>query len=113
MNHLCCGAKFKGSQCESILGKSCSQAFSVTFAKLQYPSTNPWLTSLGTFGRGTEDARFGEAHLMGALPHTNSIHSLPAWGMCRRRHGENEQEQQERMNRGRSMRTLFHKWSGC
>lgn len=44
MNHLCCGAKFKGSQCESILGKSCSQAFSVTFAKLQYPSTNPWLT---------------------------------------------------------------------
>lgn len=40
-----------------------------------------------------------EANLIGSLPHTNSIQLLPALSTCRRRHGENEQEQQEHMNR--------------
>lgn len=41
----------------------------------------------------------GEANLIGTLPHANSIQLLPVFSTCRRRHGENEQEQQERMNR--------------
>lgn len=36
--------------------------------------------------------------LIGTLPHTDSIQSLPALSTCRRRRGENEQEQREHMN---------------
>lgn len=41
----------------------------------------------------------GFENLIGTLPHTDSIQLLPALSTCRRRHGENEQEQREHMNR--------------
>lgn len=56
---------------------------------------------------------FWKAHLTGTLPHTNPIQSCQPWACVGARMAKNEQGQPEHMHGKKSMRTLFHKWSGC